>query len=53
MRFPLAAGQQAQAQLEDPLWFASGLSFDITGAAPDGDATVVVAGDVTLTLFFD
>jgi hypothetical protein len=52
LRLPLAAGQRSDVQLgQNVVWLSSGLSFDITSASPDNDATATAAGDVVLNLF--
>lgn len=53
LRFPLPAGDGLVLPLAISLWFSAGLAFDITGAAADSDTTVVVAGDVTINLFYE
>jgi hypothetical protein len=52
-RIPLPAGQVSNLHIgAGAVWLSAGLAFDITGAAPDNDATAVTAGDVTVNLFF-
>jgi hypothetical protein len=52
-RIPLAAGQRSDMQISaNAEWLSAGLAFDITGGAPDTDATAVTAGDVTLNLYY-
>jgi hypothetical protein len=53
-RMPLAAGQRSDVSFSSGgIWFPAGLAFDITGAAPDTDATATAAGDVTLGIIFE
>jgi hypothetical protein len=53
LRFPLPAGTKAELQLgSGGAWFHSGLGFDITGAAPDTDATAIAAGDVSINILY-
>jgi hypothetical protein len=53
-RLPLSAGQRSDVSFSSGgIWFAQGFAFDITGAAPDTDATATAAGDVTLGIIFE
>jgi hypothetical protein len=53
-RLPLAAGARSDVSFSSGgIWFPQGLAFDITGAAPDTDATATAAGDVALNLIFE
>lgn len=54
LRIPLPPGDGTNVSFAlNTLWFPHGISFNITGAQPDNDATAIVAGDVTLNLFYE
>ena len=51
LRLAIPAATVSFVELEEPLQFANGLSFRMTKAIADNDATVLAANDAVVNLF--